>query len=87
MGTAVAFDFDELKQRILDALQPDFPDSFIDISPGYMGRAHVVLVSHVLDRMSESEKQQLIWEILKAKLGEDAQGVSLAIGWGVDELR
>ena len=84
---AVENDYETLKRKISDALEPVFPDGLVDISPVSRGRAWVVVVSHRFDGVPESEKQEILWEILRDKLGDDAQGVSMAIGWGVDELR
>lgn len=53
---------------------------------GYLGRVHVKIVSRRFNGMAEEEKQSLVWEILRADLGEAAQGVSLVIPYATEEL-
>lgn len=35
---------------------------------------------------NEREKQQMVWELLRQKLGEDVEAVSLVLAYGTDEL-
>ena len=73
-------------QRVVDALREDFPTDTIDTTEGYNGRIYVKLVSRRFNGMSEAEKQAFIWDLLRDKLGPDAQAVSLALVYGTDEL-
>lgn len=55
-------------------------------SKGYLGRVHVMLVSEALNGLSEDRKQKAVWEVLEAELGDEAQGVSLVLPYGTDEV-
>ena len=82
----IAFDYQTESQRVKDALRSLFPHDTIATDEGYNGRVHVKVVSERFNRRSEREKQDLIWEILRDKLGADAQAVSLAMAYGTDEF-
>ncbi len=83
------YDYEQLSARVLSALRRAFPDAqndFIKVEKGHGGRVRVLIVSDVLRGKSEREKQDLVWDSLQSQLGQDAQGVSLAIAYGTDEL-
>jgi stress-induced morphogen len=82
----VEFDYEKESKRVKDALREEFPHDTIATSPGYKGRVHVKIVSERFNGISEREKQQIIWDALHDKLGEDQQPVSLALAYGTDEL-
>jgi stress-induced morphogen len=86
---AQVFNYQDLEQKVEAALRNEnaFPRDTVDLTEGYLGRVRVLVVSPKLNGMSEQEKQNTVWEILKAELGEEAQGVSLVLAWGTDELR
>lgn len=85
--TAVRFEYEELSRRVLAALRKQFPEDTIDLSEGYLGRVHVLVVSPQLNGKSEGEKQNLLWDVLRAELDpDDQQGVSFVIGRGTEEL-
>ena len=84
---AQAFDFMSLKPKVEQALREQFPHDTIELTEGYKGRVHVLVVSRQLNGKTEGEKQDYLWEVLRAELGEEAQAVSLVIGYGTDELR
>ena len=79
-------DYDRLKPRIEAALRTEFPRDTIAVEPGYLGRAHVKLVSAKLNGLTEPQKQDMVWTILKNALGEDAQDVAFVIPYGTDEI-
>ena len=80
------FDYQTESVRVEEALREDFPKDTIDTSEGYKGRVHVKLVSRFFNGKSEQEKQAYIWDLLKDKLRDNAQAVSLALVFGTDEL-
>jgi hypothetical protein len=84
---AQVFDYETLAPQVEQALRREFTDGLVEVSQGYLGRVHVLLVSPQLSGLSEEQKQGKIWEILKAELGEESQGVSLVAAYGTDELR
>jgi len=85
--TAQTYDFEQLSAKVVAALRKQFPTDTVDVTEGYLGRAHVLVVSRQFNDMTEHERQDFLWEILKAELAEEAQGVSFAIAYGTDELR
>ena len=87
---AQVFDYEELAKKVEAALRNEdaFPKDTVEITEGYLGRVHVLVVSPKLNGMSGQQKQDLVREILNAELGEEeAQGVSLVLAWGTEELR
>src|SRR5438105_1677095 len=80
------YDYEATAQRVVDALREHFPTDTIDTRPGFQGRVHLILVSRRFNGLTERQKQDLIWEILKATLGDDLPAVSMAIVYGTDEL-
>ena len=85
---AQTFNYTALAPRVEEALRRHkFPKDIVEVSEGYLGRVHVLVVSPQLNGLTEEQKQNTIWEILKAELADGAQGVSLVIAYGTDELR
>ena len=84
---AQTFRFEELAPKVVAALRGEFPTDTIDVTEGYQGRVHVLVVSSKFNDLSEHARQDLLWGILKAELAYEAQGVSFAIAYGTDELR
>ncbi len=82
-----SFDFDSVKSKVEAALRKQLPHDTIDVSPGYEGRAHVLVVSAEFNGMSEEQKQEYVWRILKSELAQDAPAVSFVLVYGTDELR
>ncbi len=82
----ITFDYQTESRRVKEALRAAFPQDTIATDEGYNGRVHVKVVSEQFNRRSEREKQDLIWEILRDKLGSNAQAVSLALAYGTDEF-
>ena len=80
------FDYNLESQRVVNALRPEFPTDTIDTREGYHGRVHLALVSRRFNGWSEAQKQAFIGDLLRDKLGPDAQAVSLALVYGTDEL-
>jgi acid stress-induced BolA-like protein IbaG/YrbA len=80
------FDYQAEAERVREALRGAFPQDTIATDEGYNGRVHVKVVSERFNRRSEREKQDLLWEILRDRLGAEAQAVSLALAYGTDEL-
>jgi stress-induced morphogen len=85
-ASSLVFDFAQVKREVIAALRVEFPQDTIAVSEGWHGRAHVKIVSERFNGRSEMEKQQIVWDILRAALGPEAQAVSLVLAYGVDEL-
>lgn len=84
--TLVAYDFGVLAPQVEAALRSEFPRDTMDVSEGYLGRVRIKLVSSRFNGMDEREKQDLVWQILRARLGPEAQAVSYVLVYGTDEL-
>lgn len=82
----VMFNYAVEAQRVQHALREVFPTDTIATDQGYNGRVHLKVVSAMFNGKSEEQKQDMIHQILRDKLGLDAQVVSLALAYGTDEL-
>lgn len=81
------FDYEAVSERVTEALSEAFPNSAIYTEEGFEGRVHVKIVSAALNGKSERVKQELVWEVLRARLEEDEQqAVSFILPYGMDEL-
>lgn len=83
---APAYDFEDIARRAEEALRSAFPNSVIEVEPSYKGRVHLRIVSPAFNGKNEQEKQALVWDVLRAELEEDAQAITLALAYGMDEL-
>ena len=73
--------------RAVAALREEFGvDAGIFAEPGYQGRVRIKVVSPNLSGIPHEEQQEVIWRRLRAALGDDAQGISVVIAYGTDEL-
>lgn len=82
----VLFDYETESQRVKDIMRTEFPQDTVATDEGYNGRVHLKVVSERFNGRSERAKQDMIWEILRDRLGPEAQAVSLAMAYGTDEL-
>jgi stress-induced morphogen len=85
MGST-AFDYAALSDAAKEALGAAYPRSAIETEQGYQGRVHIRIVSSEFNGKREADKQAMVWDVLKQALGERAQGVSLVLAYGMDEL-
>ena len=84
--SSTAFDYELERPKVEGALRTQFPQDTIATRQGYLGRVQVTLVSSRLNGMTEAEKQDFVWGILRDRLGEDSQVVSIVTPYGTDEL-
>lgn len=81
------YDYGKLSAKVAGALAKEFSNGdLVELTEGYLGRVHALIVSSKLNGMTDSSKQNYVWERLKAELGRDAQGVSVVMAYGTDEL-
>jgi stress-induced morphogen len=80
------YDFVGLSLNAKQALSSEFPGSAVSVDEGWHGRVHMKIVSDIFNGKSEAVKQEIVWNVLREKLGADAQGVSLVLAYGFDEL-
>ena len=85
--TARVFDYEAVAPQVMEALRRAFPDETLEVSEGYRGRVHVLVVSRRFNGLTEMKRQEMIWEILRAELGEEAEAVTLAALYGTEDLR
>lgn len=55
---------EKIKEVLRQSLRKEFPDDTVDVSDGYQENIHVLVVSRRFDKMSEQEKQDLLWGII-----------------------
>jgi acid stress-induced BolA-like protein IbaG/YrbA len=82
-------DREVIKQALVQVLRAEFPNDTVDVSDGYLGNIHVVVVSRRFDQMSEKEKQQLLWDLIERSELSDAEKerISLVYPVSVAELK
>jgi hypothetical protein len=80
-----------LKNRIREALKQGYfkdPEDLVDVSDGYDGNVHVVIVSRKFDGRRMKEKHDLIWTELTGHLRPEEWGqVTLSIGVSPEEIK
>ena len=69
-----------------EVLHRHFPNASIELRPGYQGRIHVIIASPAFNGLREEEKQEMVWDVLRADLNEESQSITLVIPYGMDEL-
>lgn len=55
---------DAVKRLLANAFRARFPHDTVDVSDGYRDNIHVLVVSREFDKLSEAEKQDLLWNII-----------------------
>ena len=74
----------QVREILTGAVQPE--NVLINTEEVDNGRVFVKIVSPYFNGRSEREKQNIVWDALKAQLGEGSQAVSLVLPFGMDEL-
>jgi len=82
----VAFDYSTLSEGVKRVLRQEFPQDTISTSEGYNGRVQVKIVSERFNNMTERQKQDFIWDLLRNHLPTDVHGISFVLAYGTDEL-
>ena len=84
---SVMFDFAQEAKKVQAILQEAFgPNAAVHTEEGWHGRVHAKIVSSDFDGKSEVEKQEMIWSVLRERLGAESQAVSLVLAYGLDEI-
>ena len=55
---------DQVKSVIERAFRERFPTDTVDISDGYQGNIHLLVVSRQFDDLSEPDKQDFMWQVI-----------------------
>lgn len=80
-------DFTALKERSVAVLREEFGENTsIRVDEGWRGRLHIRIVSDAFDSRNEEDKQQMVWDALRARLGAEAQNISLVLVFGTDQI-
>ena len=82
----VDFDFATESARVETTLRQAFPNAAIVSDEGWHGRVHTKVVSPAFNGLSERDKQELVWNVLRSELGPESQSVALVLAYGTDEL-
>lgn len=79
----------DIKKALFDAFRKAFPEDTVDISDGYQGNIHILVVSRSFDSLSEKQKQQRLWDVIdRTDLSdEEKQLISLVYPVSVAELK
>ena len=83
---SVTYDHETIADKAVAALRAAFPNSAVETERGFEGRVHVRIMSPSFDGKRETTKQALVWDVLHAALGPEAEAVSLVLVYGMDEL-
>jgi hypothetical protein len=75
------------RSKVEAVFRAAFPSGYVDVSEGYHGRLHVLVVSRDLDGLTEREKQARLWDVARRGLPDDTTSISLLIGYSPDELK
>ncbi|MCC6321377.1 MAG: hypothetical protein IT438_08080 [Phycisphaerales bacterium] len=79
----------DLKRKLEDALRTRFRSDTIDVSDGYKGNVHVLVVSRKFDGKSDYERQEMLHQIIndanltKAQIGK----ISLLLAMSPAEIK
>ena len=75
------------KDKIKRIFEEAIPGAFIDVSDGYRDNVHIVIVSRRFDGLTEREKDDYLWSIVRLALLTEAERISLLLGYSPDELK
>lgn len=79
-------EYEALSGQVEQALRRRFPHAEnIRTEPGYQGRIHARVVSREFNGLTEHEKQDLLWKMLREELGPETARISLGLAYGTDE--
>lgn len=87
MRTTMVPNYDEIAAKATTALREELGDTAdIRTERGYQGRVRVEVISDRLNPLSERQKQEFLWDILRDHLGADATRITFVIGYGTNEI-
>ncbi len=78
-----------IKKILEQALRAKFPADTVDISDGYEGNIHVLVVSRAFDGLTEKRKRSMLWRIIDATslTEEEKQSIWVVLPFSVAELK
>jgi RNA binding exosome subunit len=87
--TKPRIDREKVKEALRRAFRKEFPQDTVDVSDGYAGNIHVMVVSRRFDKLSERKKQDMMWTIVgrSGLTEEDKRLISLLYPVSVVEIK
>ncbi len=83
----LSFDYAQMSVKVRQTLQKEFgPNAAIRTDQGEAGQVYVRIVSDHFDGLGERVKQDMIWDVLRRELHENAQAVALVLAFGTDQV-
>jgi hypothetical protein len=80
-------EYEALAGQVEQALRHRFPNAEnIMTEPSYQERIHARGVSREFNGLTEREKQDLLWKMLREELGAESARISLGLAYGTDEF-
>jgi len=78
-----------VKLVLQTAFRKKFPSDTVDVSDGYDGNIHIIVVSRAFDKLSERARQATLWRIVEnADLTQEEKDlVTLLFGVSPGELK
>ncbi len=81
------FNYAQVSVEVRNILQKAFgPNAAIRTDEGEGGQVYVRIVSDRFDGMSDTMKQDSIWDTLRLQMESNAQAVALVLAFGTDQL-
>jgi stress-induced morphogen len=74
----------QARQVLREAFGPE--DIVIRADEGHYGKVYITLVSPYFDGKTGRDKQDEIWNVLRDKMGPDAQNIALVLALGADQI-
>ena len=83
----IQFNYAQMSVRVQEVLREAFgPNVALRTEEGENGQVYVRLVSDRFDGMTERDKQALIGNTLRERLGAEVQAVALVLAFGMDQI-
>lgn len=83
----IQFNYAQMSVRVQEVLRETFgPNVAVRTEEAENGQVYVRLVSDRFDRMTEREKQTLVGNTLRERMGVEAQAVALVLAFGMDQI-
>lgn len=75
------------KGKVKGIFEKAIPGAFVDVSDGYRDNVHIVIVSRQFDGLTEREKDEYLWSIVRPVLSTETGRISLLLGYSPDQLK
>lgn len=77
----------DFKTHLSERLKRKFPDGFVEVrdTGAAPDKVRIVVVSHAFDGLTEDEKQEKVWSVVRS-FGEEATRILRIMPYSPDEL-